>query len=73
MHYYFSDDNLQRDAFMRAKIAEADGWVSLELLNGFNRMKKMGLGVVELAAALREASDELEVNEEGTRVRRRVL
>ena len=72
MHYYFSDANLAGDGFMRSKLAEAEGWVRLDLLNGFNRMKKMGLNTHELAALLREASTELEVEGDGQCVRRRV-
>ena len=70
VHYYFSDGNLQRDSFMRDKIAEsAEGWVALDLINSFNRMRRMGLTVSDLVEVLR-ASDELSVDAGGGRVRR---
>ena len=70
VHYYFSDGNLQRDSFMRDKIAEsAEGWVALDLINSFNRMRRMGLTVSDLVEVLR-TSDELSIDAGGGRVRR---
>ena len=70
VHYYFSDGNLQRDSFMRDKIAEsAEGWVALDLINRFNRMRRMGLTVSDLVEVLR-TSDELSIDAGGGRVRR---
>ena len=69
--FYFSDGNLSRDSFMRGKLGEDDGWVSLSMLLTFNRMKKMGLDVAQVAEAL-GGSGVLEVDHGGGRVRRRV-
>ena len=72
LHFYFSDSNLQRDGFMREKINEDDGWVSLELLLTFNRMRRMGLEVGTVAEVVRAGSKELEIDEGGVKVRRKV-
>ena len=71
LHFYFSDSNLQRDGFMREKINEDDGWVSLELLLTFNRMRRMGLEVGRVAEVVRAGSKELEIDEAGRKVRRK--
>ena len=40
VEYYFSDQNLRGDAFMRAKIAaSAEGYVDLPLIMTFNRIR----------------------------------
>ena len=48
-----------------------DGWVSLELLLTFNRMRRMGLEVGRVAEVVRAGSKELEIDEAGRKVRRK--
>lgn len=37
-HFYFSDNNLMKDKFLRSKIQDdADGWVPLDLFLSFNK------------------------------------
>ena len=70
LHYYFSEANLSHDEFMREKLAEGGGWVSLELILSFNRMRRTGLSRAEVARMVREGSEELEVDAAEERVRR---
>ena len=61
-----------RDSFLRDKIAaDGGGWVSLGCINSFNRMQRMRMSTEEVAAALRPSA-ELEVDERGLHVRRKV-
>jgi hypothetical protein len=45
--YYLSDSNLLQDAFLRDRM-DAEGWVPIELLASFNRMKAITthLGII---------------------------
>ena len=44
VQYYFSDENLAGDSFMREKIAaDPEGWVPLSVVLNFNRMARMQL------------------------------
>ena len=71
VQYYFSDENLAGDSFMREKIAtDPEGWVALSVVLNFNRMARMQLSVEE-AAGILGASTELEVDGRGERLRRR--
>ena len=42
--YYFSDDNLARDFFLRRKMT-ADGWIPIVLIATFNRVKNLTLSL----------------------------
>ncbi|CAG8471832.1 11261_t:CDS:2 [Paraglomus occultum] len=72
VEYYFGNKNLRTDTFLNREIKkDPDGWVSLDVLATFNKMKvytDRGL-VVE---ALRGSPELLEVNEDGTKVRRKL-
>uniref|UniRef100_A0A6U5FFQ7 HTH La-type RNA-binding domain-containing protein n=1 Tax=Calcidiscus leptoporus TaxID=127549 RepID=A0A6U5FFQ7_9EUKA len=71
VEYYFSPENLERDAFMREQLdANPDGYLSLTLICSFNRVKKTGLPVEEVARIL-TASERLQVDIAGLRVRSR--
>jgi hypothetical protein len=70
LEFYFSDANLRRDRFLRQCIdASSDGWVTLDTLLTFNKLKKLGATEPELAAAA-ASSAELEAGPDGTTVRR---
>jgi len=70
MEYYFSDDNFRDDKFLRAKVAEdADGFVPLEVFMTFKKIKSMTSDASLLPRAL-EDSEELELSEDLTAVRR---
>ena len=51
IEYYLSLDNLVRDLFLRAKM-DADGWIPLTIIAGFNRVRVMTSDVALIAAAL---------------------
>ncbi|EKF30602.1 la RNA binding protein, putative [Trypanosoma cruzi marinkellei] len=71
VEFYFSDVNVQKDVFLKAKMAEnAEGFVPLETLLTFNRVNSTTKEVSELAAAIKP-SEKLVLSEDGLMVRRR--
>ena len=38
--YYFSDENLQRDFFLRRKM-DSDGWIPISLVASFHRVQML--------------------------------
>ena len=70
IEFYFCDANFRRDKFLRAKAGEdADGFVGLDVIATFNRVKTITTDPVALAAAL-EDSEPLELSEDRLAVRR---
>lgn len=54
VEYYFSDENLERDAHLLCKLEEGNGTISISQVTGWSRMRKFRpLGAVK--AALRES------------------
>jgi hypothetical protein len=51
VEYYLSPENLVRDVFLRSNLDE-EGWVSLEVLASFPRMRQIGVDASGVAAAL---------------------
>ncbi len=41
VHYYLSAENLARDEFLRSKMDPHEGWLSIQLLGTFNRMRSI--------------------------------
>lgn len=72
IEYYFGDKNLPRDRFLRQKIDEdKEGWVSLECLLTFNRLKSLCPEAELIANAVKKSSAGLvQVSEDNTKVRR---
>ncbi|RNF02859.1 LA RNA binding protein [Trypanosoma rangeli] len=71
VEFYFSDVNVQKDVFLKAKMAEnAEGFVPLETLLTFNRVNSLTKEAATLAEALRP-SEKLVLSEDGLMVRRR--
>eukprot|EP00434_Breviolum_minutum_P000856 symbB.v1.2.000754.t1/scaffold36.1/size400579/26 len=54
VEYYFSEGNLADDAYLRS-LMDSDGWVSLEKIMTFPRMKKHKLVIHEVAQVLRDS------------------
>ncbi|MEM7230123.1 MAG: hypothetical protein AAF432_15050, partial [Planctomycetota bacterium] len=70
VEYYFSDSNLPRDKFLRAKTEEdPQGFVPISVLLTFNRLKALDATEKSIADALRSSSL-LSLNEQATSVRR---
>ena len=73
VEFYFSDANLPRDKFLWT-LTQSDplhqGWVQISTIASFKRMQRFK-SIDNIVAALRQSNDLLEVNEEGTAVRRK--
>jgi len=74
IEYYFSEKNLQRDKFLVELIYSNDGWVSIEKLATFPRMRKLlpDQNVGKIAYSIQESLD-LQLNSNRTYLRRRNL
>jgi len=71
VEYYFGDVNLLKDTFMQEEISKDDGWVSLDVLLKFNRLKQLSTESEAIIKALqRSTSGLLEVNAEKPAIRR---
>jgi len=60
VHYYFSAENLCRDEFLRGHMDPREGWVPIQLIASFNRLRSLTKDVNLVVEALR-LSPELEV------------
>ncbi|KAL8532102.1 hypothetical protein ACS0TY_008641 [Phlomoides rotata] len=65
--YYFSNENLVKDAFLRQNM-DAEGWVSIKLIAGFKKMMMLTDNIQLIADAIK-ASNMVEV--QGDKVRRK--
>lgn len=71
IEYYFGDHNLPRDKFLQEKVVEDEGWVTLECLTTFNRLKILSPDHEVIVAAVRKSKNEIvEVSEDGKKIRR---
>ncbi|XDV17581.1 hypothetical protein PO909_023415 [Leuciscus waleckii] len=71
VEFWFSDVNLHKDKFMKNIIEQSrDGYIDISVLTSFNRMKFFTTDVKLIARALKN-SPIVEVNLEGTHVRRK--
>ncbi|XP_072542949.1 la-related protein 7 [Salminus brasiliensis] len=71
VEFWFDDVNLHKDKFLKNVITQSrDGYVDISLLTSFNRMKKLTTDVKLIARALKNSSV-VEVNLEGTQIRRK--
>ncbi|XP_066090541.1 la-related protein 7 isoform X2 [Saccopteryx bilineata] len=69
--FWFGDANLHKDRFLREQIEKSrDGYVDISLLVSFNKMKKLTTDAKLIARALK-SSAVVELDLEGTRVRRK--
>ncbi|EPS70517.1 hypothetical protein M569_04256, partial [Genlisea aurea] len=65
IEYYFSDQNLQGDAFLIALMDE-EGWVPISSIADFNRVKRKNVGIPFILDALR-VSETIEIQGEKIR------
>lgn len=59
VHYYFSPENLYRDDFLRQQMDPSEGWLAIQLLATFNRLRSLSSDVnviAEVRARLSAAS-----------------
>ncbi|XP_042324543.1 la-related protein 7 [Sceloporus undulatus] len=69
--FWFGDVNLHKDRFLREQIEKSrDGYVDISLLVSFNKMKKLTTDRKLIARAVKSSSV-VELDLEGTRLRRR--
>ncbi|KAH6934606.1 hypothetical protein HPB50_025692 [Hyalomma asiaticum] len=74
VEYYFGDLNLPDDKFLQKKLALDDGWVTVEVLLTFNKLRRLTQEANVVVDALRKSTSELlELSEDGTKVRRSLL
>ncbi|CAN7976656.1 la-related protein 6 [Ixodes scapularis] len=72
VEFYFSDENILRDSFLLKHVRRnREGYVSLKLMASFRKVKSLTKNWELVREALRASSTRLEVNAEGTKVRRR--
>ncbi|XP_055931736.1 lupus La protein homolog isoform X2 [Argiope bruennichi] len=73
IEYYFGNFNLCKDKFLREQIKLDDGWVPLETMVKFNRLKILTQDFNTICTALGKSPNGLiEINEDSTKIRRRV-
>ena len=71
VEFYFSDASILKDAFLLKHVRRnKQGYVSIKLITSFKKMKSLTKDYRVVAFSLRH-SDQLEVNEEGKKVRRK--
>lgn len=71
IEYYFGDINLNKDKFMKEEIQKDSGWVELETLIKFNRLKVLSTDFKEIIESLKKStSNLLEIDEEKKKIRR---
>ncbi len=71
IEYYFGDYNLTRDAFLKETIKADDGWISMETMLKFQRLKQICSDAAEILTSLKKSTIGLmEVDEEKMRIRR---
>ena len=71
VEFYFSDANILKDAFLLKHVRRnKQGFVSLKLITSFRKVKSLTKDYRVVADCL-NTSDNLEVNDEGTKVRRK--
>lgn len=67
IEYYFSEENLQRDFFLRRKMQKG-GWIPISLIASFHRVQALTQNVTLIIEAIQE-SDKLELSEDKLHVR----
>ncbi|ESO84525.1 hypothetical protein LOTGIDRAFT_132027, partial [Lottia gigantea] len=69
--YYFGDINLPKDKFLQEKVKEDEGFVPLEVLLTFNRLKELSPDAEVIAAAIKKSDSGLiEVSIDNKKIRR---
>lgn len=71
LEYYFGDYNLPKDKFLQEEVKKDDGWVTLDTMLNFQRLKNLSTDKDVISAALLKSTAKiLEVSEDKTKVRR---
>jgi len=71
VEYYFGDYNLPKDKFLQEEIKKDDGWVALETMLNFQRLKNLSTDKDVIGSALLKSTSKLlEVSEDKSKLRR---
>lgn len=70
LEFYFGDSNLRRDNFLKKRMDKKTGYMDFATICKFNKMKSISTDLALIKTAV-EASDFLELNEAGTKIRRK--
>lgn len=71
IEYYFGDYNLPKDKFLQEHIKKDDGWISMEVMLNFQRLRKLSDDPVVICDALLKSSSKLmEVSDDKKKIRR---
>ncbi|XP_037082972.1 la protein homolog [Pollicipes pollicipes] len=71
VEYYFGDYNLPKDKFLQEQIKKDEGWVSMETMLNFQRLKVLSNDPNVICGALAKSAAKLmEVSEDKTKIRR---
>ncbi|CAF0825707.1 unnamed protein product [Brachionus calyciflorus] len=71
IEYYFGDINLSKDKFLQEETQKESGWVPLETMIKFNRLKQLSTDHQVILDALKKSTSELlEIDEENKKIRR---
>ncbi|KAG9329820.1 hypothetical protein JZ751_028929 [Albula glossodonta] len=74
IEYYFGDHNLPRDKFLKEQLQLDDGWVALETMIKFNRLKCLTTDFNVIIDSLKKSKTGLlEISEDKTKIRRSPL
>ncbi|XP_061648692.1 lupus La protein [Phyllopteryx taeniolatus] len=71
IEYYFGNHNLLKDRFLKEQLQVDDGWVTLETMLKFNRLKSLTSDANVIVSALQKSTRGLlEISEDKTKIRR---
>lgn len=71
IEFYFGDVNMIKDKFMREKLKEDDGWITMETMLNFKRLAALSTDRKQIMAALKKSETGLmEISEENEKIRR---
>lgn len=71
IEYYFGDHNLPRDKFLKEQLQLDDGWVTLETMLKFNRLKSITTDTAVIVTALQKSKTGLlDLSDDKTKIRR---
>lgn len=65
--YYFSEENLNKDLYMR-KLMDENGYVDINQVAGFNRMQKHRVSAERIADVLSSNNSDIEINTSGKNI-----
>ena len=71
VEYYFTDGNLEKDAFFYNKILDdAEGYIDIDLIMNCNKIKALGINKDTIKEVVKD-STEVEVDASGAKIRRK--